>query len=97
MAKVDFNQQVRPFFAEYCYQCHGNGQQRGGVHLDVKASTLMHITPGNPDRSDVYRAMTRSMGASDHMPPVSQEQPEDNDIAMIKQWITEGATWPDGP
>jgi len=96
-ARVDYKKQVQPFFAQYCYQCHGNGRQSGGVRLDAKASTLAHIKAGDPDNSDVYRAITRSMGASDHMPPVSQDQPEDADIAMVKQWIAEGAVWPDGP
>jgi len=95
-AKIDFDKQVKPFFEEYCYQCHGRGRQSGGVRLDVKATALKHITAGDPTHSDVYRAITRSLNASDHMPPVSQEQPEDDDIAMIKQWIIEGAAWPDG-
>jgi uncharacterized membrane protein len=96
VAKVDFNQQVKPFFQAYCYFCHGNGQQRGGVRLDVRANTMTHVIPGDPVKSDVYRAITRSMGASDHMPPVDQDQPTDAEIAMIKQWIIEGANWPDG-
>jgi mono/diheme cytochrome c family protein len=93
--KVDFSQQVKPFFEAYCYQCHGLGQGRGGVRLDDRANALMHVTSGDPDRSDVYRAITRSWGASDHMPPVTEDQPDDSEIAMIKQWIIEGATWPD--
>ncbi len=95
IAKIDFDQQVKPIFDYYCYQCHGNGKQRGGVRLDVKASVFMHVTPGDPDRSDVYRAITRSPNASDHMPPVSEDQPSDDEIATIKQWIVEGANWPD--
>jgi hypothetical protein len=31
------------------------------------------------------------------MPPITQDQPADSDIATIKQWITEGANWPDRP
>ena len=96
-AKVDYVKQVQPFFAQYCYQCHGNGRSSGGVRLDVKASTMKHIKAGDPDNSDVYRAVTRSTGASDHMPPITQDQPGDSDLAMLKQWITEGAVWPDAP
>jgi mono/diheme cytochrome c family protein len=97
VAKVDYTRQVQPIFSQYCYQCHGNGRQSGGVRLDAKDSALKHITPGDPDNSDVYRAITRSQGASDHMPPITQDQPADSDIATIKQWITEGANWPDSP
>jgi len=96
LAKVDFAQQVKPFLEYYCYRCHGGGQGRGGVQLDIRSSAFQHIKPGDPAHSDVYRAITRSMGASDHMPPVSVDQPDDSEIAMIKQWIAEGAAWPDG-
>jgi uncharacterized membrane protein len=96
-AKVDFAAQVRPIFEKYCYECHGNGRSKGGVRLDVKSNTLMHVTAGNPMRSDVYRSITRSLGASDRMPPVSKAQPTAEDIATIKLWIEQGANWPDAP
>ncbi len=95
--KVDFASQVKPVFAKYCYSCHGNGRSKAGVMLDVKAKAMMHITAGDPVHSDVYRSMTRSTGASDHMPPVSKDQPNAADIAVIKLWIEQGANWPDDP
>jgi mono/diheme cytochrome c family protein len=97
VAKVDYATQVKPIFQNYCYQCHGNGRGKGGVRLDVKANAMMHITAGDPMHSDVYRSITRSTGTSDHMPPVSQKQPGDADIATIKLWIQQGAVWPDAP
>jgi hypothetical protein len=94
-ATVDYAKQVRPIFEKYCYQCHGNGQSKGGVRLDLKEKAMMHITAGNPVRSDVYRSITRSLGASDRMPPVSKDQPKDGDVAIIKLWIEQGADWPE--
>jgi mono/diheme cytochrome c family protein len=94
-ARVDYDTQVKPVFEKYCYQCHGNGRSRGGAILDVKAKAMMHITPGDPVHSDVYRSMTRSIGTSDHMPPVPKDQPSAADIAIIKLWIEQGANWPD--
>jgi mono/diheme cytochrome c family protein len=94
-AKVDYSTQVKPIFEKYCYQCHGDGRSKAGVSLDVKAKAMMHITAGDPMHSDVYRSITRSVGASDHMPPVSKDQPKDEDIAIIKLWIEQGANWPD--
>jgi mono/diheme cytochrome c family protein len=90
---VDFATQVQPIFQTYCYQCHANGRKRGGFIIDQKSPALLHVTPGAPDQRDIYRAITRSMGASDHMPPVSQDQPDDQDIATIKLWIEQGANW----
>jgi mono/diheme cytochrome c family protein len=92
---VDYATQVRPIFEKYCYQCHGNGRDRAGVRLDVQSSAMMHIAPGDPMHSDVYRSMTRSINASDRMPPVPHDQPNDRDIDTIKQWIVQGPNWPD--
>jgi mono/diheme cytochrome c family protein len=94
-AKVDYETQIKPVFEKYCYQCHGNGRSKGGMILDVKAKAMMHITAGDPMHSDVYRSVTRSVGASDHMPPVAKEQPNAGEIALIKLWIEQGANWPE--
>ena len=93
VAKVDYEKQVKPIFAEYCYKCHGLGKHSEGLSLDVQASAMRRINPGNPARSGVYRAMTSGVGSEDHMPPASEEQPSAADIATIGQWITEGANW----
>ena len=94
-AKVDYATQVKPIFEKYCYQCHSNGRSKAGVRLDDKANSMMHITAGDPMHSDVYRSITRSIGTSDHMPPVPKDQPSAADIAIIKLWIEQGANWPD--
>jgi len=93
VTKVDYEKQVKPIFAEYCYKCHGLGKHSEGLSLDVQASAMRRINPGNPDRSGVYRAMISGLGSEDHMPPSSEDQPSAADIATIRQWIAEGATW----
>ena len=30
------------------------------------------------------------------MPPLDQDQPDEQDIATLKLWIEQGAVWPDG-
>jgi mono/diheme cytochrome c family protein len=97
VARVDYATRIKPIFEKYCYQCHGNGRNKAGVRLDVKADAMKHIIAGDPVRSDVYHSVTRGMGTSDHMPPVSHDQPAAADIAAIKLWIEQGADWPDAP
>lgn len=95
--RVDYETQIKPVFEKFCYQCHGNGRSKGGMILDVKAKAMMHITAGDPMHSDVYRSVTRSVGTSDHMPPVSKDQPNAGEITLIKLWIEQGANWPEPP
>jgi ankyrin repeat protein len=95
-AAVDFDKDIKPIFRENCWECHGPTQQNGGLRLDKKASALLgggrtDILAGLPDRSRVYRRLA----GLDHpqMPPETPLSPEL--IATIKQWIEEGAQWPD--
>lgn len=90
-ASIDFDKQVKPFFAEYCAGCHGGNPARrpsGGVNVTTKSGLLSRITPGDPDHSGLFEEMG---GPRKSMPPRNAPQPEAADIAMIKQWITEGA------
>src|ERR1039457_2875749 len=34
-AVAEFNQKIRPVLEEYCYDCHGDGEKKGGVALDA--------------------------------------------------------------
>jgi mono/diheme cytochrome c family protein len=95
VATIDFDAKVKPFFATYCFRCHGpNRQSGGGTRFDTKAGILARVTPGDPDNSKVVHMITAT--DEDHMPPPTiQDQPSADDIAMIKQWIKEGANIPD--
>lgn len=88
-APVDFDKQVQPFFATYCFQCHGPRRQSGRTRYDTKTGILMRVTPGDPANSILYTNISST--GRNHMPPATEDQPTADDIAMIKQWITEGA------
>jgi len=82
---IDFDSQVKPFFANYCLQCHGPKRQSNRVRFDTQLGLKAQLTPGNPASSRMYRAMTSNM------PPEGMDKPTAAEIAVIKQWITEGA------
>src|SRR3954467_3822758 len=94
---VDFGRDVQPIFREHCYGCHGPELQMNGFRLDRRADAMRggsqtNIGPGNADGSRLYhRVAGTSLGPQ--MPPdapLSAEQ-----IAIVRQWIDEGAVWPD--
>jgi ankyrin repeat protein len=95
-AAVDFEKDVKPIFREHCWECHGPTQQNGSLRLDKKASAMVgggrvDILAGLPDRSRVYRRV-----AGIDRPQMPPETPLTADlIETIKQWIQEGAEWPD--
>jgi ankyrin repeat protein len=96
-ARVEFVRDVQPIFREHCFTCHGPDQQMGGFRLDRRADALRggsqsDIGPGNADGSRLYhRLIGTNMGSQ--MPPAGPLRSEQIDI--VKQWIDEGAEWPD--
>ena len=98
-SKVDFGRDVQPIFQQHCVGCHGPAQQMNGLRLDRRRDAMrggsaggVVIRPGNGEISALYLKLSgTSFGAQ--MPPTGALKPEQ--IAAIKQWIDQGAEWPD--
>ena len=98
-AKVDFNRDIQPIFKEHCYKCHGESSSKNGLRLDRKADALKGgdsgkvIIAGKADTSILFRNIG-SIEKAIMMPPkgprLSSQQ-----IDLIKNWINQGALWPD--
>lgn len=100
LAAVDFKKQVRPILEVYCLKCHGDEKPKGKLSLTTRAGAIQggedgaSIVPGDPAKSSLYTLTILPAGHDDVMPPkgdrLSQEQQD-----TLKQWIVEGAVWPD--
>ena len=97
--EVDFESEVYPIFEQHCQVCHGDAQQLGEFRLDSKAVALRggvsgpNIVPGNADQSSLFQRIA-GIGTLNAMPLTGERLSEDN-IALIKGWIDQGASWPD--
>ena len=99
---VDFQRDIQPILAEHCAKCHGAdaGTRQAALRLDVRESALRGgesgdaaIVPGKPDESALIRRVT-SLDADIVMPPPKENKPlAARHIAMLKQWIAQGATY----
>ncbi len=85
-----YAQSIQPLFEKNCYSCHGEKLQSAGLRMDLKSSAMAKITPGNPDRSEVYRRVA-GLGNLPRMPMGGKLS--DADIALISNWISSGAVW----
>ena len=96
-AAIDFQRDVQPIFREHCVSCHGPELQMNGFRLDRRADamrggTQTNIGPGNADGSRLYhRVAGDSVGPQ--MPPAGPLSAAQ--IEIVRQWIDEGALWPD--
>jgi mono/diheme cytochrome c family protein len=98
--KVDFAKDILPIFEKRCVQCHGPEKQKGKLRMDTKEAAMKGgkdgpiLTAGNAEKSELFRRISLPKGDDDVMPnegePLTKEQ-----IALIKDWINQGAVWPD--
>ena len=96
-APVDFVRDVQPLLRQYCYGCHGPTQQMNGFRLDrrrdaMRGGTIAVIGPGNSDGSRLYQRLIGNQYGQ-QMPPTGALRP--GQITIIKDWIEQGAVWPD--
>ena len=95
-AKVDFGKDVLPILRQNCVGCHGPSQQNASLRLDRRSSVFKvgtrRIVPGSPDNSFLFHRLTGSVYGP-QMPPSGPLRPEQ--VAVVKDWIEQGAEWPD--
>ena len=95
--KVDFRRDIQPLFQEKCIGCHGRSQQSAGMRLDQRSSAMAvrgstMIGPGNAVGSVLYLKVSGTRFGQ-RMPPAGPLDPAQ--IEAIKNWIDQGAEWPD--
>ncbi|MCM4166168.1 hypothetical protein KCTC52924_03091 [Arenibacter antarcticus] len=91
---------VRAIFAHNCYQCHSENKHKGDLILDNKEGVFKGgeggpvIVAGKPAASELYKRITLSPD-DDNVMPKKGKVLKDNEIALIKLWIQNGAHWSD--
>ena len=98
--EIDFASEVYPIFEQNCQVCHGAAQQLGEFRLDSKAVALRggvsgpNIVPGDAEQSALFQRIA-GIGTLNVMPMTGERLSADN-VDLIKNWIDQGASWPDG-
>jgi mono/diheme cytochrome c family protein len=98
--KVDFAKSIQPIFESRCLSCHGEKKQKGGLRLDSKEALLKggddgKVIAAKAEESEIFKRITLPAGDDDIMPAKGDPLTKDQ-IALIKDWINQGANWPDG-
>ncbi|MBI1319097.1 MAG: DUF1553 domain-containing protein [Candidatus Hydrogenedens sp.] len=93
-ASAFFHEQVAPLLAGRCLECHSAGG-KGGLDLRSKETAFTGddgavVVPGDPAASLLYEYVS-----THEMPPKKPLEPAE--IEVFRQWITEGAFFPDEP
>src|SRR3954465_3851758 len=100
---VDFVKDVQPILETNCLSCHSGEKTEGDMDLSSRetafktGSDMPTIVPFKPEKSALYKLTALTKDDETLMPPVKSGGPLDRkSIATLRQWIAEGAKWPDG-
>jgi len=100
-APVDFVKQIKPILADRCVECHNSETLLGELNLQTRALAFEKrkagpvIVPKNAEKSMLYLVLTLPPKDKKAMPATGHRIPKD-EANLIRQWITEGASWPEG-
>lgn len=98
---VDFVKQIKPILADRCVECHNSETLLGELNLQTRALAFEKrksgpvIVPKNAEKSMLYLVLTLPPKDKKAMPATGHRIPKDEEY-LIRQWITEGASWPEG-
>ena len=97
---IGFTKEIRPLLVEHCFKCHGEKKRKGGLRLTNRRDALTPgdsgkatIVPGNSAASLLIQKIS-STNPKEQMPPKGTRLTAAQ-IDLIRQWIDEGATWPE--
>lgn len=96
-AERHFLDKVKPLLESRCVSCHGPDKVKGGLRLDSREAVLKGgengpaLERGKPGDSLLLQAVLHTKKDLE-MPPKEKLTPQD--IAVLEQWIRDGAPWP---
>ncbi len=84
-AAADFHQDIQPLLTKYCYDCHGDGAEKGKVSFDTFKTDSELL-----GRHDLWLSVLKNTRAG-MMPPAKKPQPTAEELARLAQWVKFGA------
>ncbi len=103
-AEVNFARDIQPILADKCYHCHGPdaNHRKGDLRwdtLDPKQGPFAPrdgysiVVPKNLDDSVMVMRITADDPDVQMPPPSSNRSLTKNQIALLQEWVKEGAKW----
>ncbi|WP_316792635.1 c-type cytochrome domain-containing protein [Pedobacter frigoris] len=92
-----YKHMVQPLLQNRCYSCHGSEKQKGKLRLDTKDFILKggeagtSLVAGNVEESELIKRLLLPPSNEDHMPPKEKPQLTEQEIELLKWWVSEGA------
>jgi hypothetical protein len=81
VATTHFKTEIRPILQQFCFDCHGEGANKGKVAFDEFASDQAVL-----ESRDLWLKVLKNLRAG-LMPPPKKEQPSAEQKQRIDHWI----------
>ncbi|WP_052272969.1 DUF1553 domain-containing protein [Flavihumibacter solisilvae] len=98
--QVDFSAEVKPILNSRCISCHGGVKAKAGFSVLFREEALANtesgkpaIIPFHPEESEMIRRLT--VNDPEERMPYKHEPLTDEEINLLKRWISQGAKWGD--
>lgn len=97
-AAVDFAKDVQPILETSCLKCHRAGNKKSDYKIDTKAGAFIDdiIKAGDADGSIFIELIELPTDDDDVMPPSKETPLTAAQKKTLRDWVTEGAKWPEG-
>ena len=97
-AKVDFSEDILPILESHCFKCHRQDYKKSDYKLETRDSAIADdiIVPGDSNESIFIELIELDDSDEDVMPPSKEERLTKNQKQLLRDWIDEGASWPQG-
>lgn len=94
---TDFKTQVLPLLQKKCADCHSEAKKvKGKFDINKPENYADNVKAGSPDVSKLFTSITAPDDDEDVMPPKGKNKMTAPEAALIKAWITEGASFTPG-
>lgn len=96
---VVYTDMVKPILEAKCLSCHSSRKAKGELVMETEAGLLAGgkhgalWTSGQPDGSLLIQRLLLPESEKKHMPPVGKPQLDEEETAILFQWIRGGASF----
>lgn len=94
-----FEDMLLPVVEAKCMSCHNEQRAKGDFVMRSYADILKagksgepSVTPGQPEKSEVFKRVVLPEGHDDRMPPEGKTPMTEAELSLLKYWIAAGAT-----
>ena len=92
-----FRDKVAPLLERRCLSCHNENDRKGEFSLQTQQHLRDsgYVEPGKPDDSQLLSVVVPESACVPPAMPKDGDPLTDEEVAVLRQWISDGAKWPD--